>query len=63
MDFDEDGSESAEVVNGLLGRIGARGLVVGRDRRVLVLRTTVEARKRNETADGRRFTQIIKELY
>ncbi len=38
LDFEEGSSESAEVVNGLLGRIGARGLVVGRDRRVLVLR-------------------------
>ncbi len=38
LDFGEGSSESAEVVNGLLGRIGARGLVVGRDRRVLVLR-------------------------
>ena len=36
LDFEE--GSSAEVVNGLLGRIGARGLVVGRDRRVLVLR-------------------------
>ena len=38
LDFEEGSSESAEVVNGLLGRIAARGLVVGRDRRVLVLR-------------------------
>lgn len=38
LDFEEGSSESAEVVNGLLDRIGARGLVVGRDRRVLVLR-------------------------
>ena len=38
LDFEEGSSESAEVVNGLLGRIVARGLVVGRDRRVLVLR-------------------------
>lgn len=38
LDFEEGSSESAEVVNGLLGRVVARGLVVGRDRRVLVLR-------------------------
>ena len=38
LDFEEGGSESAEVVNGLRGKIAARGLVVGRDRRVLVLR-------------------------
>jgi len=38
LDFEEGSSESAEVVNGLLGRIEARGLVVGRERRVLVLR-------------------------
>jgi len=38
LDFEEGSSESAEVVNGLLGRIAARGLVVGRERRVLVLR-------------------------
>jgi len=38
LDFEEGSSESAEVVNGLLGRITARGLVVGRERRVLVLR-------------------------
>lgn len=38
LDFEEGSSESAEVVNGLLGRISGRGLVVGRDRRVLVLR-------------------------
>ncbi|MEG3976426.1 transposase [Microcoleus sp. herbarium8] len=38
LDFEEGSSESAEVVHGLLGRIAARGLVVGRDRRVLVLR-------------------------
>jgi putative transposase len=38
LDFEEGSSESAEVVNGLLDRVGARGLVVGRDRRVLVLR-------------------------
>jgi len=38
LDFEEGSSESAEVVDGLLGRIAARGLVVGRDRRVLVLR-------------------------
>ena len=38
LDFEEGGSESAEVVHGLLGRIAHRGLVVGRDRRVLVLR-------------------------
>jgi transposase-like protein len=38
LDFEEGSSESAEVVNGLLGRIADRGLVVGRDRRVLVLR-------------------------
>jgi putative transposase len=38
LDFEEGSSESAEVVNGLLGKIAARGLVVGRDRRVLVLR-------------------------
>jgi len=35
LDFEEGSSESAEVVNGLLGRIADRGLVVGRDRRVL----------------------------
>ena len=38
LDFEEGSSESAEVVNGLLGKIAARGLVVGRERRVLVLR-------------------------
>jgi putative transposase len=38
LDFEEGSSESAEVVNGLLGRIAARGLAVGRKRRVLVLR-------------------------
>ena len=38
LDFEEGSSESAEVVNGLLGRVVARGLLVGRDRRVLVLR-------------------------
>jgi transposase-like protein len=38
LDFEEGSSESAEVVTGLLGRITRRGLVVGRDRRVLVLR-------------------------
>jgi transposase-like protein len=38
LDFEEGSSESAEVVEGLLGRIAARGLVVGEDRRVLVLR-------------------------
>lgn len=38
LDFEEGSSESAEVVNGLLGRIAARGLAVGRERRVLVLR-------------------------
>jgi transposase-like protein len=38
LDFEEGGSESAEVVNGLLAKITARGLVVGRGRRVLVLR-------------------------
>lgn len=38
LDFEEGSSESAEVVNCLLGRITARGLVVGRERRVLVLR-------------------------
>ena len=38
LDFEEGSSESAEVVHGLLGRIAARGLVVGRERRVLVLR-------------------------
>jgi transposase-like protein len=38
LDFEEGSSESAEVVNGLLAKITARGLVVGRDRRVLVLR-------------------------
>jgi putative transposase len=38
LDFEEGSSESAEVVNGLLERVTARGLVVGRDRRVLVLR-------------------------
>jgi transposase-like protein len=38
LDFEEGSSESAEVVNGLLDRIGVRGLVVGRNRRVLVLR-------------------------
>jgi transposase-like protein len=38
LDFEEGSSESAEVVEGLLGRIAARGLVVGKDRRVLVLR-------------------------
>jgi len=38
LDFEEGSSESAEVVNGLLGRVVTRGLVVGRDRRVLVLR-------------------------
>lgn len=38
LDFEEGSSESAEVVHGLLGRISGRGLVVGRDRRVLVLR-------------------------
>jgi len=38
LDFEEGSSESAEVVNGLLAKITARGLVMGRDRRVLVLR-------------------------
>jgi len=38
LDFEEGSSESAEVVDGLLGRIAARGLEVGRERRVLVLR-------------------------
>lgn len=38
LDFEEGSSESAEVVEGLLGRIAARGLAVGKDRRVLVLR-------------------------
>jgi putative transposase len=38
LDFEEGSSESAETVDGLLGRIAARGLVVGKDRRVLVLR-------------------------
>jgi len=38
LDFEEGSSESAEVVHGLLAKITARGLVVGRDRRVLVLR-------------------------
>ena len=38
LDFEEGSSESAEVVNGLLARIAARGLAVGRERRVLVLR-------------------------
>jgi len=38
LDFEEGSSESAEVVTGLLDRITRRGLVVGRDRRVLVLR-------------------------
>jgi transposase-like protein len=38
LDFEEGSSESAEVVEGLLGRIAARGLTVGKDRRVLVLR-------------------------
>lgn len=38
LDFEEGSSESAEVVNGLLEKITERGLVVGRDRRVLVLR-------------------------
>jgi transposase-like protein len=38
LDFEEGSSESAETVRGLLGRIAGRGLVVGRDRRVLVLR-------------------------
>jgi len=38
LDFEEGSSESAEVVNGLLGRVVVRGLVVGRGRRVLVLR-------------------------
>ncbi len=38
LDFEEGSSESAEVVEGLLGKISARGLVMGRDRRVLVLR-------------------------
>jgi transposase-like protein len=38
LDFEEGSSESAEVVTGLLDRIARRGLEVGRDRRVLVLR-------------------------
>lgn len=38
LDFEEGSSESAEVVRGLLEKITARGLVVGRKRRVLVLR-------------------------
>ena len=38
LDFEEGSSESAAVVNVLLGRIVARGLVVGQERRVLVLR-------------------------
>lgn len=38
LDFEEGSSESAEVVTGLLERVTRRGLVVGRDRRVLVLR-------------------------
>jgi transposase-like protein len=38
LDFEEGSSESAEVVDGLLARIAARGLAVGRERRVLVLR-------------------------
>ena len=38
LDFEEGSSESSEVVEALLGKITARGLVVGRDRRVLVLR-------------------------
>ena len=38
LDFEEGSSESAAVVNGLLAKITARGLVVGRGRRVLVLR-------------------------
>ena len=38
LDFEEGSSESAEVVTGLLDRITRRGLVVGRERRVLVLR-------------------------
>jgi transposase-like protein len=38
LDFEEGSSESAEVVDGLLARVAARGLVVGRERRVLVLR-------------------------
>ncbi len=38
LDFEEGSSESAEVVNGLLKKITGRGLVVGRERRVLVLR-------------------------
>ena len=38
LDFEEGSSESAEVVEGLLRKITERGLVVGRDRRVLVLR-------------------------
>jgi hypothetical protein len=38
LDFEEGSSESAEVVNGLFARIAARGLVMGRERRILVLR-------------------------
>jgi transposase-like protein len=38
LDFEEGSSESAEVAHGLLERISGRGLVVARDRRVLVLR-------------------------
>ena len=38
LDFEEGSSESAEVVNGLFARITARGLVMGQDRRILVLR-------------------------
>jgi putative transposase len=38
LDFEEGSSENAEVVHGLLGKIAGRGLVVGQERRVLVLR-------------------------
>ena len=38
LDFEGGSSESVEAAHGLLGSIAARGLVVGRDRRVLVLR-------------------------
>ena len=43
LDFEEGSSESAEVVKGLLAKITARGLKVGTDRRLLVVRDGSEA--------------------
>ncbi|MEI7912255.1 MAG: transposase [Verrucomicrobiota bacterium] len=52
LDFEEGSSESGVVVNGFLGRFAARGLVVGRDRRVLVLRDGSAAIQKRWVSSG-----------